>query len=142
MSDIDEKEDYYANIVVQTEMVGMSYYMVQGITNGASMTVDRDSSNQVDMWAIKVMNKEDKQVGYVRSEHSILIAPIMDFIKHYDTQGDAFISVQVCGDKKWTDKGHAYPLQICFSVGKWLEKQIMRTLNTFGLEYEVHFIIP
>lgn len=141
MSEEEEETQYYANIMIETELVGVNFYSTSGIKKGMDIDVERDFVNLEDMWAIKAVGDREDTIGYIVREHAIHIAPIMDYIAHYPMGTEPYISAKVTGNRKWTTKGQAYPIQVCFLVGRWLEKQIIKTLDTFGMEYEVHFII-
>jgi hypothetical protein len=131
---------YIANIVIKTEVVGIIYYGAQNMQPGILVKVERDEDCEIDMWAVKVLHN-DVTMGYIKREHSPIMGPMMDYFKHHDVDVYDHISARITGNVKWTEHGQGYPMEICFSCGKTMEKMVIRNLNQFGLEYEVHFIV-
>lgn len=79
--------------------------ILEGVTNGDKLILERERNNKYDINAIMVKTVEGEQIGYIGKDYAQVIAPIMD-------SGRGFTAVvEDTGSHRFKGKGK--PVRYC-----------------------------
>ena len=90
-----------------------------------------------DIWAIKVLEVNDKNIGYINPCEAIHIAPVMDYMMlySYNTNMNAIIT----DTYDWSEQGFIFLIDVYFTCKAHLVNYVIKSFERNDILFDLYY---